>query len=55
MTNDERVCAIALTLLFTTIIYPVILFFKNNYPFMLGKQSTKVQTDNTSNVNTPFI
>lgn len=47
--------AIALTLLFTAIIYPVILFFKNNYPFMLGKQSTKVKTDNTSNVNTPFI
>lgn len=47
--------AIALTFLFAAIIYPVILFFKNNYPFMLGKQSTKVQIVNASNVNTPLI
>ena len=44
--------AIALTLLFAAIIYPIIILFKNNYPFMLGKQSTKVLTDNASNHST---
>lgn len=34
--------AIILTLLYTAILYPIIILFKNKYPFMLGKQTTTV-------------
>ena len=34
--------AIFLTLLYTAILYPIIILFKDKYPFMLGKQTTTV-------------
>jgi hypothetical protein len=33
--------AVLLTLIFIVIIYPIILLFKNKYPFMLGKRTSK--------------
>jgi fucose 4-O-acetylase-like acetyltransferase len=41
--------AILLTILFAAILYPVILLFRNKYPFMLGKQLKAIQ--NMSNVS----
>lgn len=37
--------AILLTIVFTAALYPVILFFKSKYPFLLGKQMT-ISQDN---------
>ena len=40
--------AILLTLLYAAILYPIILLFKNKYPFMLGKQTKIVPTSSSS-------
>ena len=40
--------AVLLTLLFIAIIYPIILLFKNKYPFMIGKRNLQQSPNNTN-------